>query len=217
MGTTHRHFDQYSGGQHCRGYRDGNHRGVPVHPDRADRGGGQHWPYLWLVDAPRLLRDNSVIPENIRRVFHTRLAGRQQQPFWPERNWPQSRTSCRRASPSTISRPVRSSRSSACISPAPTRRSKRAARALKGELAPSWVLDRIRRVAKDQGEDIVAVEMTVTADSRLISRTLASSGIADLYGGSRCWASTGRTGYWANATPIPRRAIFASSKGTCCW
>jgi uncharacterized protein with PhoU and TrkA domain len=29
---------------------------------------------------------------------------------------------------------------------------------------------------------MVAVEMTVTADSRLIGRTLATSGIADLYG-----------------------------------
>ncbi len=57
-----------------------------------------------------------------------------------------------------------------------------AMRTLKGEVAPSWVIDRIRRKSSDTGEDIAVVEMTVTADSRLIQRTLPSSGIADLFG-----------------------------------
>ena len=137
-------------------------------------------PYLWLV-MPRLLRDNSVVPENVRRIFHTRLrvgassllAGAElgavrdklpegitfhDQPTGPLQ--PQQR--------------LHISGTHEAI--------EEAARALKGELAPSWVLDRIRRISKAQGEDIVAVEMTVTADSRLITRTLASSGIADLYG-----------------------------------
>ncbi len=56
-----------------------------------------------------------------------------------------------------------------------------AIRTLKGEVAPGWVVDRIQRNSQSRGEDIVVVEMAVTADSRLIGRTLATSGIADLY------------------------------------
>ena len=43
-------------------------------------------------------------------------------------------------------------------------------------------IDRIGQQAKSQSEDVRVVEMVVTSDSRLIGRTLASSGIADLYG-----------------------------------
>lgn len=57
-----------------------------------------------------------------------------------------------------------------------------AMRTLKGEVAPVWVLDRIRRRSTEIGQDITVVEMTVTPDSRLVSRTLPTSGIADLYG-----------------------------------
>ena len=56
-----------------------------------------------------------------------------------------------------------------------------AIRLLKGQVAPGWVVDRIQRNSGVAGEDIVVVEMAVTADSRLIGRTLATSGIADLY------------------------------------
>ena len=55
-------------------------------------------------------------------------------------------------------------------------------RVLRGDAAPSWVIDRIRRKASETREDISVVELTVTADSRLINRTVPSSGIADLYG-----------------------------------
>ena len=57
-----------------------------------------------------------------------------------------------------------------------------AVRLFKGELAPAWVIDRISGGAKSLGEDIQVVEMVVTADSRINGRTLATSGIADLYG-----------------------------------
>ncbi len=57
-----------------------------------------------------------------------------------------------------------------------------ATRLLKGQVAPGWVIGRIEHRARAQGEDIVVMEMAVTADSRLIGRTLATSGIADLYG-----------------------------------
>jgi di/tricarboxylate transporter len=57
-----------------------------------------------------------------------------------------------------------------------------ATRILKGQVAPGWVLERIRRAALAEDEVVHAVEMVVTADSRLIGRTLSTSGIADLYG-----------------------------------
>ena len=56
-----------------------------------------------------------------------------------------------------------------------------AIRTLKGQVAPGWVVDRIQRNSQARSEDIVVSEMAVTADSRLIGRTLATSGIADLY------------------------------------
>lgn len=55
-------------------------------------------------------------------------------------------------------------------------------RILKSRVAPAWVMDRIKRQSADNREDIQVVEMVVTADSRLVSRTLISSGIADNYG-----------------------------------
>jgi di/tricarboxylate transporter len=137
-------------------------------------------PYLWLV-MPRLLRDNSVVPENIRRIFHTRLrVGSSSLLAGAELSAIQDKLP-----PGIIfhDQPTGALQPQQRLHISGTHEAiEDAARALKGELAPSWVLDRIRRVSKDQGEDIVAVEMTVTADSRLISRTLASSGIADLYG-----------------------------------
>ncbi len=54
-------------------------------------------------------------------------------------------------------------------------------RILKGQVAPGWVMDRIRRHSDNFREDIQVVEMVVTADSRILNRTLATSGIADNY------------------------------------
>jgi di/tricarboxylate transporter len=137
-------------------------------------------PYLWLV-MPRLLRDNSVVPENVRRTFHTRLrVGSSSLLAGAELD------AIRDKLPEGITfhdQPTGPLQPQQRLHISGTHEAiEEAARALKGELAPTWVLDRIRRVSKSQGEDIVAVEMTVTADSRLVSRTLASSGIADLYG-----------------------------------
>jgi di/tricarboxylate transporter len=136
-------------------------------------------PYLWLV-MPRLLDDNSVEADGTRRHFHTRLRvgvdsmlsgkdldsvrdklprgitfhGSPKGPFQPQDRLHISGTH---------------------------EALEDATRVLKGELAPSWVLDRIKRTASAASQDIVVVEMTLTADSRLITRTLPSSGIADLY------------------------------------
>jgi di/tricarboxylate transporter len=130
-------------------------------------------PYLWLI-MPRMLRDNSVVPDNARRIFHTRLrVGGGGELATDKDKLPEGITfhdTPGRLAPDE--RPHISGTHEAL---------EEAARALKGELAPAWVVERIRRISNAQRQDIVAVEMTVTADSRLVGLTLASSGIADLY------------------------------------
>jgi di/tricarboxylate transporter len=136
-------------------------------------------PYLWLV-MPRLLRDNSVVGDETRRLFHTYLrvgsnsllAGAELVAV--RSKLPKGITF--HDAPRGALQPQQRLHISGSHEAL-----EEATRVLKGELAPSWVLDRIRRLSAAQGEDIVAVEMTVTADSRLAMRTLASSGIADLY------------------------------------
>lgn len=137
-------------------------------------------PYLWLV-MPRMLRDNSVTPDNVRRIFHTRLrVAANGLPTGGDLaavkgKLPQGITfHDAPAGPLLPDQRLHISGTHEAL--------EEAARALKGELAPSWVLDRIRRISRSRGEDIVAVEMTVTAESRLVNRTLESSAIADLYG-----------------------------------
>lgn len=137
-------------------------------------------PYLWLV-MPRMLGDNSTAADQAQRVFHTHLrvgagsllAGGDLSTI--RARLPDGITfHDTPAGPIALDERLHISGTHEAL--------EEAARALKGELAPSWVVDRIRRTSKSRGEDIVAVEMTVTADSRLVSRTLANSGIADLYG-----------------------------------
>lgn len=137
-------------------------------------------PYLWLV-MPRLLRDNSVAPDMAARIFHTRLrvgagsvlAGGDLSNL--EAKLPEGLTvHGAPQGPLAPGHGLHISGTHAAIEDA--------ARALKGELAPAWIIDRIRQLSKSRGEDIVAVEMTVTADSRLVGRTLEGSAIADLYG-----------------------------------
>ena len=57
-----------------------------------------------------------------------------------------------------------------------------AIRVLRGQVAPAWVMEKIARLSRERREDVQVVEMVVTADSRILNRTLASSGIADNYG-----------------------------------
>ncbi|MEM9311717.1 MAG: SLC13 family permease [Pseudomonadota bacterium] len=137
-------------------------------------------PYLWLV-MPRLLGDNSVEADAARRLFHTRLrVGTDSLLTGKEL------AAVRDKLPSNItfhSPPGGALQPQQRLHISGTHEAlEDATRVLKGELAPSWVLDRIRRSASSNSEDIMVVEMTVTADSRLVTRTLPSSGIADLYG-----------------------------------
>ncbi len=137
-------------------------------------------PYLWLV-MPRLLDDNSVEADAALRRFHTRL-----------RIGPNSELVGQDLSdvlpklPGNIKfhdQPTGPLQPQQRLHVSGTHEAlEEATRILKGELAPNWVLDRIKRTSSSQREDITVVEMTVTADSRLITRTLPTSGIADLYG-----------------------------------
>ncbi|ALE16296.1 TrkA domain protein [Altererythrobacter epoxidivorans] len=137
-------------------------------------------PYLWLV-MPRLLPDNTVVNEAEMRRFHTRLRVAEDSALVGE-------------DISTVLSRLPKNISIIDQPSGPIQPQQRlllsgthdaledATRVLKGELAPSWVLDRIKREASSREQDILVVEMTVTADSRLINRTLPTSGIADLHG-----------------------------------
>lgn len=137
-------------------------------------------PYLWLV-APRLLGDNSPGEVAGVRRFSTRLRV-------SEGSVLANRTLAQLAGklPAGIEfhgahdRPF-----------APMERVEisgthegieEAIRSLKGEVAPAWVLSRIRARSAETKQDVMVAEVTVTADSRLIGRTLPTSGIADLHG-----------------------------------
>ncbi|MFN7159410.1 MAG: SLC13 family permease, partial [Erythrobacter cryptus] len=110
-------------------------------------------PYLWLV-MPRMLRDNSVLPDNLRRTFHTRLRVG-------------SSSLLAGADIAAVRSKLPEGITFHDVPSGPLQPEQRlhisgthealeeAARVLKGELAPSWVLDRIRRISKARGEDIV--------------------------------------------------------------
>ena len=137
-------------------------------------------PYLWLV-MPRLLRDNRVAALKEPRRFVTRLR------VGPNSEWlGQNLAALRAKLPADVSFDKHPSGPLAAgqrLRVSGTHEGlEEAMRSLKGEAAPAWVVDRIRRMAAEAREDVLVMEMAVPADSRLIGRTLATSGIADLYG-----------------------------------
>lgn len=137
-------------------------------------------PYLWLV-APRMLGDNSAAAVAGERQFRTQLrvtegsllANRSlaqvegRVPEGLEFHRPHDR-------PFEVMERVEVSGTHEAI--------EEAIRTLKSEAAPAWVVARIRARSAETREDVLVAELTVTADSRLVGRTLPTSGIADLYG-----------------------------------
>lgn len=136
-------------------------------------------PYLWLV-APRLLKDNRVAKTVEERRFQTRLrigtnsamVGQELSAILP--TLPEDiRFHDNFSGPVQPQQRIAISGTHEAL--------EEAMRTLRSEVAPDWVLDRIRRDSSAKAQDIVVVEMTVTSDSRLVDRTLPTSGIADLH------------------------------------
>jgi di/tricarboxylate transporter len=136
-------------------------------------------PYLWLV-MPRLLGDNSVENPVKERRFETRLriggdstlVGQELSALLPKLPGSLQFSEVPDGPIQPMQRLTMTGTHEGIED---------AMRVLGGEVAPGWVLDRIRRRASAQRQDIAVVEMTVTADSRLLNRTLPTSGIADLH------------------------------------
>jgi len=136
-------------------------------------------PYLWLV-MPRLLGDNRVANVGDARRFTARLrlgndselTGKPLSAILPRLPNDLDFTGPPEGPLETHHRLTVSGTHDAL---------EEAIRVLKNEIVPAWVLDGIRQRAAEQGRDIVVSEMAVTIDSRLIGRTLPTSGIADLY------------------------------------
>jgi di/tricarboxylate transporter len=137
-------------------------------------------PYLWLV-VPRMLHDNRIEDQIEKRRFFTRLRIAEKSAVVG-----QDIAHLLKKLPSDIM--VHDALEGAI---GPEHRLlisgthdalEEAMRVIGGEVAPIWVIEKIRRKSNDTGEDIAVVEMTVTGDSRLIQRSMSTSGIADLYG-----------------------------------
>lgn len=137
-------------------------------------------PYLWLV-MPRLLGDNRVEKSHAERRFTARLRIEEDSPLRG-----QDAADIQANLPDGVdfvdppSGPLEAQQR--LLLSGTHEGLESAMRMLDSEVAPAWVLDRIRRQSTSLSQDIAVVEMAVTADSRLITRTLPSSGIADLYG-----------------------------------
>ena len=136
--------------------------------------------YLWLV-MPRLLKDNRQEDTRPRRRFQARLRVSEDGPLTGELL---ADILPRLSDDVTVHDPPigRLQPQQRLLISGTQEGIEDAMRTLRGEAAPDWVLSRIRRQAGARNEDVIVVEMAVTADSRLIGRTLPSSGIADLYG-----------------------------------
>ncbi|WP_119082894.1 SLC13 family permease [Altererythrobacter sp. B11] len=137
-------------------------------------------PYLWLV-MPRLLKDNRQETTQARRRFVTRLrvpvgsdlVGRHFDEV-VERLPADFRFEERPSGAFEAGQRLTVSGTHDAL--------EEAIRVLRGQIAPGWVVDKIHRDASAQKDDVQVVEMVVTGDSRIMGRTLATSGIADLYG-----------------------------------
>jgi len=135
-------------------------------------------PYMWLV-MPRLLPDNTktVAPETRRFLTRLRVG-----PDSPARGktieevrgmipaevaiWLPARPNGEK--PGNVEMRIFASGRFELL--------EETARRLSAPMAPNWLLDRIRETGKQTGEDLVAAEMLVAPDSRLIGLTPQETG-----------------------------------------
>ncbi len=138
------------------------------------------FPYLWLV-MPRLLPDNSTDQVQAQRRFTARLRVTQNSGLIGK-HFDEITDSL----PEEFrfeERPQGTFEAGQRLTISGTHEGlEEALRILRGQVAPGWVIDRIEREGKARREDIQVVEMVVTSDSRILNRTLATSGIADHFG-----------------------------------
>lgn len=137
-------------------------------------------PYLWLV-MPRLLRDNSVVMTHEPRKFRAIMRIGGGSGFIGRRTSDFSKVLPTEFSLlDTTDRPVAVNDRLAVIGTHAAL--EEATRSLGAGLAPAWLMDRIAAEGRQLREDLVVGELAVTGDSRLVGRTIPTSGIADLYG-----------------------------------
>ena len=163
-------------------------------------------PYVWLI-MPRLLRDNSVVvthePRKFRAIMRigggSGFIGRRTSDFG-------------KALPAefslldTTDRPVAVNDRLAVMGTHLAL--EEATRNLGAGLAPAWLMDRIASEAQQLREDLVVGELAVTADSRLVGRTIPTSGIADLYGVAVLGVDFAAR-RWGNSAEDPDRTSLA--------
>ncbi|WP_336986619.1 SLC13 family permease [Altererythrobacter aquiaggeris] len=137
-------------------------------------------PYVWLV-MPRLLGDNRVEKDHTERRFRARLRVSSDSPLTG-----QLLVDIMKRLPDDITfhnAPTSHLQPNQRFDVSGTHEDlENAMRILQGEVAPDWVIQRISDRSRETRQDTVVVEMAVTADSRLLDRTLPTSGIGDLYG-----------------------------------
>lgn len=163
-------------------------------------------PYVWLV-MPRLLRDNSVVvthePRKFRAIMRigggSGFIGRRTSDFG-------------KALPAEFSLLDETDRPVAVNDRLPVMGThaalEEATRSLGAGLAPAWLMDRIAAEAGRIREDLVVGELAITADSRLVGRTVPTSGIADLYGVAVLGVDFAPR-HWADSAEDPDRTPLA--------
>lgn len=130
-------------------------------------------PYIWLV-MPRLLGDNSQAATEGGNRYFAMLRVRPDSPRIG------TRVSELREMPPSIRFSSASDALLAVGDRLPLQGTsgdlREAARLIGAELSPLWLADRIQADAARAEEDVVVAEMAVTADSRLLGRTLETAG-----------------------------------------
>jgi di/tricarboxylate transporter len=134
-------------------------------------------PFIWLV-MPRLLPDNSVEVGHEPRRFYATLRIANGSPMFAE-----SLDALKALLPADVKiddgsdeRTGSARRIGIFTSHASL---EEAARMLDAATAPRWLLDRLRAEYGKSGEDLAVAELSVTAESDLVGKTVETSGVAN--------------------------------------
>ena len=131
-------------------------------------------PYIWLV-MPRLLPDNSVEAGHEPRRFIATLRIGTSSPFLGEAGEDiLDRLPEKFAFMSNPGALQPGARIPVFATPEALRE---AARKLGATAAPRWLVDRLHKESAKAGDDLIEAEMALSADSRLVGRTLQTAGI----------------------------------------